>query len=82
MSQNAGYKDFPEREFQDYPVPTYAEATVPINQMNHSSYHTIPVIQTQVIIVGGCPACRIGILEDGNVIDNKNIILNFFKNMS
>ncbi|CAF0811814.1 unnamed protein product [Brachionus calyciflorus] len=28
------------------------------------SYQTLPIIQTQVILVGGCPACRVGLLED------------------
>ena len=52
-------------EFRDYPVPSYDQATAPINRMNQPTYQTIPVIQTQVILVGGCPACRVGVLEDG-----------------
>jgi hypothetical protein len=73
--QNEGFhntgKPATSNEFQDYPAPSY-EST--INRINHPTYQTIPVIQSQVIIVGGCPACGIGILEDGMLClidDNK-----------
>jgi hypothetical protein len=73
--QNDGYQDkYPsapaatQLHFNelDYPAPSYAQATTPIISVSQQpSYQTIPVPITQVIIVGGCPACRVGVLEDG-----------------
>ena len=45
------------------PAPPYDQfgSTAPIRPpitVQHQSYQTIPYIHTQVILVGGCPACR------------------------
>lgn len=45
-------------QFHDYPAPSYDQATAPIIHSNQPNYQAIPIVQTQVILVGGCPACR------------------------
>lgn len=61
--QNGGYHGkYPSAptessSFQDYPAPSYEQVTTPIISMQQPSYQTL--IQTQVILVGGCPACRL-----------------------
>ncbi|XP_026714796.1 brain protein I3 isoform X1 [Athene cunicularia] len=49
------------QEHTGYAVPP------PTSQPNYSSTYTIiqqPATTTSVVVVGGCPACRVGVLED------------------
>lgn len=39
-------------------APQYPNRTGVYTQPIQPNYQTIPIIQTQVILVGGCPACR------------------------
>ena len=62
------------------PAPPYDQfgATAPIRQpitVQHQSYQTIPYIHTQVILVGGCPACR---QVQFSILANSFIILYFY----
>lgn len=59
-----------ENEYDTDPAPSYEtlNASAPlipvVNSNQQPQYYTMPYIQTQVILVGGCPACRVGVLED------------------
>ncbi|XP_010718158.1 brain protein I3, partial [Meleagris gallopavo] len=49
------------------PVPSGYAVPPPASQPNYSSTYTIiqqPAATTSVVVVGGCPACRVGVLED------------------
>jgi len=49
------------------PQTGFAQPQYPGHGHPHSQYGTVIVQQvpaTQVILVGGCPACRVGVLED------------------
>uniref|UniRef100_A0A8C4VIM3 Membrane protein BRI3 n=1 Tax=Falco tinnunculus TaxID=100819 RepID=A0A8C4VIM3_FALTI len=57
---NYGAIPAPQPGFQ--PPPPY-----PYPAPNYSSTYTIiqqPATTTSVVVVGGCPACRVGVLED------------------
>ncbi|XP_072299516.1 membrane protein BRI3 [Eucyclogobius newberryi] len=45
-------------EGQGYPVAH----TAPVSQQPYGG--TYAIIQPSVVVVGGCPACRVGVLED------------------
>uniref|UniRef100_A0A8C8R7D5 Membrane protein BRI3 n=1 Tax=Pelusios castaneus TaxID=367368 RepID=A0A8C8R7D5_9SAUR len=52
-----------------YPFPAGAAAgyAAPPPQHNYPNMYTIiqqPATTTSVVVVGGCPACRVGVLED------------------
>jgi len=53
------YPPQPPPGFQSYPVQT-----APTNY-GATATHTVVITQpNDIIIVGGCPACRVGVLED------------------
>ncbi|XP_025938908.1 brain protein I3, partial [Apteryx rowi] len=59
--QHRGYAVVAELPISGYAVPP------PSAQPNYSSTYTIiqqPATTTSVVVVGGCPACRVGVLED------------------
>ncbi|KAK3582689.1 hypothetical protein CHS0354_013037 [Potamilus streckersoni] len=62
------YHGPPAGAYQEPPAGSYAQGSkVPSYMGPQSSYGTITVTQhpqTQVILVGGCPSCRVGVLED------------------
>lgn len=46
-------------------VPGGFSSTSPImNQNQFSTYGSTAIVPPEIIIVGACPACRIGILQD------------------
>ncbi|XP_044748299.1 brain protein I3-like [Coccinella septempunctata] len=54
---------YPQQQWQpapNAPYPSYGTTTVP----PQPTATTVVIPQPEVIIVGGCPACRIGVLED------------------
>ncbi|XP_076852945.1 membrane protein BRI3 [Brachyhypopomus gauderio] len=48
-------------EAHGFPPPSAQAA--PIGQQPHCA-NTYTIIQPSVVVVGGCPACRVGVLED------------------
>jgi len=50
------------------PPPGYYPNNNPIYQGTHvpsyGSTHSTAIIVPEIIIVGGCPACRVGVMED------------------
>ncbi|XP_026714797.1 brain protein I3 isoform X2 [Athene cunicularia] len=51
----------------DYAISSRYAVPPPTSQPNYSSTYTIiqqPATTTSVVVVGGCPACRVGVLED------------------
>ncbi|KAM7091197.1 membrane protein BRI3 [Ciconia boyciana] len=72
---NYGAIPTPQPGFQPPPPYPYPGAAAPAgyavppptSQPNYSSTYTIiqqPATTTSVVVVGGCPACRVGVLED------------------
>uniref|UniRef100_A0A8C5IQQ9 Membrane protein BRI3 n=2 Tax=Passeriformes TaxID=9126 RepID=A0A8C5IQQ9_JUNHY len=72
---NYGAIPAPQPGFQPPPPYSYPGAAAapgyavppPTSQPNYSSTYTIiqqPATTTSVVVVGGCPACRVGVLED------------------
>ncbi|XP_036248638.1 membrane protein BRI3 [Molothrus aeneus] len=72
---NYGAIPAPQPGFQPPPPYSYPGAAAapgyavppPTSQPSYSSTYTIiqqPATTTSVVVVGGCPACRVGVLED------------------
>merc|ERR1719223_1747414 len=57
------YESF-EEQAPAYESVTATAPLIPVVPVAQQNYQTVPYIQTQVILVGGCPACRVGVLED------------------
>ncbi|KAK9881530.1 hypothetical protein WA026_016409 [Henosepilachna vigintioctopunctata] len=51
---------YPQQQWQPPSYPSYGTTTLP----PPATATTLVIPQPEVIIVGGCPACRIGVLED------------------
>ena len=77
--QGSKYPSAPSEPFPDYPAPTYDQATTPIVQIQQPNYQAIPLIQTQVILVGGCPACRLVTLKLINSFYHKLVFFIFIE---
>ncbi|XP_051571643.1 brain protein I3-like [Myxocyprinus asiaticus] len=64
----AGFQPSAAPPYQGYPAATSGYPSVPgqpaavAAQPAYTSTYTI--VQPSVVVVGGCPACRVGVLED------------------
>ncbi|KAA0705303.1 Brain protein I3 [Triplophysa tibetana] len=55
----------PPPPYQGYPAaPGQSAAGYPAAQGQTAYTSTYTIVQPSVVVVGGCPACRVGVLED------------------
>ncbi|XP_018956990.1 brain protein I3 [Cyprinus carpio] len=61
----AGFQPQAPPPYQGFPAATSGFPAAPVAVAAQPAYtSTYTIVQPSVVVVGGCPACRVGVLED------------------